>query len=353
MKARADQTVTIVQRPNLRIIDAAIWNRAEAGLAKLHEIYGQKPKGKKRGARQHYRLLYEKSLLGGLIYCGSCGSRLLVHRGGLKRVACPLHRIGKCTMIAGVRIDQAETAVLKLLTPLLTNYPDWLKAAADSTRARLEQLARAIPQELANAQLRLHENSEQTERLIDFLINGQDSLGVRSRLAALEAQKPALEKQIADLLAIRTAQIQMPTEDWIREQLQSLSTWLGQEMTQAARHLRPLLGKITAEPVLAPGKKRGFTRLHITLDGWPALAKVLEGKLPESLLATLRPANGACSEAFVVDLGKPTAMDIWAPQIAEWRKQKVKWHQIVQRTGLNLGNAYTTWKRHHDAEQAA
>ncbi len=75
--------------------------------------------------------------------------------------------------------------------------------------------------------------------------------------------------------------------------------------------------------------------------------------MPESLLATLMPANGACSEAFVVDLGEPTLMDNWAPKIAEWRNQKVKWHQIVQRTGLHLGNAHTTWKRYHDAQPAA
>ncbi len=353
VKARADQTVTTVERPSLRIIDAAIWNRAKARLAALHEIYGQKPTGKKRGPRQHYLLLYEKSLLGGLIHCGSCGSQLLVHRGGLKRVACPLHRIGKCTMGAGVRIDQAETAVLKLLTTLLKAYPDWLKAAADATRARLEQLARSVPQELDDAQLRLHENSDQAERLIDFLVKGQDSVAVRTRLTALEAQKPALEKRIEDLQAVRMAQIQMPTEDWIRQQLESLSTWLDQELAQAARHLRPLLGKITAESVLAPGKTRGFTRLHITLDGWPALAKVLEGKLPDSLLTTLRPVNGAYSEAFVVNLGKPTLMDTWAPQIAEWRNQNVTWHQIVQRTGLNLGNACTAWKRYHNAQPAA
>ena len=82
---------------------------------------------------------------------------------------------------------------------------------------------------------------------------------------------------------------------------------------------------------------------------------VLGGKLPRPVLDVLKPADPASgrSEEFVIDLGEPTRMDRWAPRIAEWRQQGVKWTEISRRTNLKVANAYAAFKRFRDADRAA
>jgi hypothetical protein len=82
---------------------------------------------------------------------------------------------------------------------------------------------------------------------------------------------------------------------------------------------------------------------------------MLAGRLPESVLKVLSPAEPGTglSEEYVVDLGAPTAMDSWGPRIIQWRKEKVKWHEIARRTGLKIANAYVIWRRWKDHRDAA
>ena len=88
--ARPDQTVTVVERPALRIIDQATWEKAQARFIELKAIYGMKPDGRRRGPAVHYRRLYDRSLLGGKVTCACCGSTLLVAaRLGEKRSSLP------------------------------------------------------------------------------------------------------------------------------------------------------------------------------------------------------------------------------------------------------------------------
>ena len=351
VSALPNQIVT-VERPDLRIIEQELWDKAQARLAELKDVYGMKPDGKKRGPAQHYRLLYEKSLLGGLVTCGSCGARLIVQRGGVKRLACPNHKVGKCSMAAGVPYHEAEQGVLELIAHLLKSYPHWLQSTVDATRRRLEQLAQSMPNDLAQAKGQLNDACNQSNRLVDTLASGVDSPTIRARLSQLEAQKSTLESRVIQLEQVRTAQMEMPEDQWIRDELNGMTDLLKQEMSTVAPSLRPLLGKIVAESVLPPGKKRGYVRLRVTIAGWAVMSQLLGERLPASMLANLKPADDARSQEFVLDLGAPTRMDQWGPQIVQWRQQKVKWKEICRRTGLKLANAFIAYKRCKGADQA-
>ena len=72
----------IRQRPELRIVDQGTWEKAQRRLTELENIYGQKPGHKPRGAKPHHTEIYPKSLLGGLLFCQTCGSRLWIQCGG-------------------------------------------------------------------------------------------------------------------------------------------------------------------------------------------------------------------------------------------------------------------------------
>ena len=101
------------------------------------------------------------------------------------------------------------------------------------------------------------------------------------------------------------------------------------------------MGRIVAEAVIAPGKKRGFVRLRFRVQAWGVLVAAVGDRLPPVVRRLVGPPEGGGeSPEFTLDLGGPTEMDRWAPQIVAWRLEGVTWTEIVRRTGLDLNRAY-------------
>ena len=347
VKVRADQKVTRVQRPSLQIIDQKSWDAAQAHIEELRKVYGMKPGGKKRGPGEYYRLMYPKSLLGGIIYCSKCGSRMIVSGGnGIKRLGCPKHRAGTCDMTARVVYAKAEVEVLQIVHDVLTSYPAWLDAVKNFMCLEIHESTARIPKEQEAAKVRLAAVQKEIDNLVAALANGLNSVAVRDRLRRLEIEKADLMPVVSTAAPIVDAEF--PDEAWVREQLRNLGELIVAEQPMAIRVVRSMLGKIIAEEVRSIGKTRGYVRLRFRLNGWAALSKVLSERMPESLLAVLksRDLETSHSDEFIIDLGAPTNMDRWAPEIAKWREEGIPWKEIAKRTGLQLANAFFAFKRY-------
>jgi hypothetical protein len=94
--------------------------------------------------------------------------------------------------------------------------------------------------------------------------------------------------------------------------------------------------------------------LRFRVRGWETLRAALGDRLPTGLPAAAESAvreEDACPE-YTLDLGAPTKMDQWAPQIAAWRAEGVTWTEIVGRTGLDLNRAFIAWRRYTGARSA-
>ena len=127
-----------------------------------------------------------------------------------------------------------------------------------------------------------------------------------------------------------------------------LPALLADDPRRAGPLLRRLLVRIEAEGVVAPGKVRGFARLHLRVDPAHLIEESLGGRLADAAPGRAAPALSSATE-FTVDLGGPTRRDALAPQIAEMRARRVTWPEIGRVTGLGTGNAYNVWKRWRDA----
>lgn len=126
-----ENEVLVRERPNLRIINDALWAKVQARLKKAHESYGyragQKPHGMQK---QHYTVLYPKSLLGGLLFCNTCGARLVQQTGGSDIYhGCPNHRNGTCLQTTRVPKILAEREILGMLQTRLVANADWVATA--------------------------------------------------------------------------------------------------------------------------------------------------------------------------------------------------------------------------------
>jgi len=116
-----DEQKIVRKRPELRVIDRAVWEKAQRRLEKLTDRFGVKPGHKRRGPRPHHSQVYPQSLLGGVLFCKSCGSRLWVQGGGNSSyLGCPNHRKGTCSMASRVLVPRAEAAILDFVSEILS-----------------------------------------------------------------------------------------------------------------------------------------------------------------------------------------------------------------------------------------
>jgi site-specific DNA recombinase len=350
---RKDQKVIVVERPHLRIIEQALWDKAQAKLADLMKIYGMKEGHKRRGPAHHYRLLYPKTLLGGLIFCAKCGSRLITGSAGkVKRMMCPNHRAGTCSMTARVPYGRAEQKILELFREMLLGDAKWVSQVISEMRDGITEMAQAVPDDLTAAETQLAQTENELGNLVNVLAKGLDSDTIRQRLRELEVVKSSLGKKVAELREMRSATVKMPDEQWVREQLADLAQLLQEELPKAAPVLREMLGRVEAEEVTIPGKKRGYSRLRFSIDGWKSIRALLADRLLPTVLGALDQQRPEAKE-FTLDLGSPTRMDELGPKIVEMRRKQVKWIDIARQLNVSLGNAYTAFCRCRDLPNQA
>jgi len=102
----------IIERPNLRIIDAELWGRVQSRLDYVANAYG---KGLHPGLQR--RAASSPHLLTGILKCGCCGANLVVvtgrGKGGHRRYGCPQNFYrDACTNGVKERVDWIEERLL-------------------------------------------------------------------------------------------------------------------------------------------------------------------------------------------------------------------------------------------------
>lgn len=347
-----DEWVRVV-REDLRIIDQATWDQAERRLAELLDVYGHKEGQAPRGPRVHHSAAYPSDLLQGVLFC-TCGAKMHQKQSNKRHYyICPRggDAPGMCTMRTSVPRDKAKDALLSLVATFLTKQPKWIEKALAEMRQVLEEAAARVPAEADADRRRLADLEIQIETLVDNLsrIRG-GSEAISSRLTALEVDAEKLRAKLADETAVKKLPSLIPPAGWLDEQLGDVKSILEEGGVQGAMLLRKLIGKIVVTQVLPPGKSRGYPRLAFRVDAWQAIRSFLPEKVQQALsTSVVLAADGA--EEFQIDLGAPTSMDDWAPQIAAWRAAGVPWKEIWEKTGLGSGPAYVCWKRYVDAQK--
>jgi site-specific DNA recombinase len=350
---------TIADRPDLRIVDQLTWDQAQARLAQLADVFGPKEGQKKRGrkAQSHYSDVYPTGLLNGLLFCEECGAKLH-HRGSGKNIylGCPNAILETCSIHTFVPVEKAKRALLDCVHGILLGTPDWAEAALTTMHSALSELSSRVPSEIVADEKRLAGLHSQIENLVDSLAqSGIQSDAVMERLTALEAAKKSLQERIEAARRLPALPSKLPDKAWLIKELGNLAAVLEEDVSNSAKLLRKLLGKVTAHAIIPPGKKRGFIQLRFRIDYWEAICLSLT---PDSRLALEAALVGAqdvigVSDEFRLDIGGPSRMDQWGPKIAEMRRQGLRWKDITEITGLGLGPAYVAWERFVDHEKKA
>lgn len=164
--------------PALRIVPTEVW---EAVQARRMAAAG------KGGA---YTLRRPKTLLSGLVRCEECGTPMALCNGYFR---CTAHgTAGTCGNNRGVRADRLEGMVLDGLRAamddeeLVSEYTRHLRATLARLTAETEKQAEAVTRKRA-------EIDRKIGNILAAIEDGQASVALSARLAALEAEREALQ----------------------------------------------------------------------------------------------------------------------------------------------------------------
>lgn len=181
-RVRKADDVTVVEVPELRIIDQELWDAAKRVQGRLDQ------------KTQFWQKQRPKGLLSGLLRCGCCGGGYA--KITLDRVGCTTRRDkGTCSNRRSMKITVLEERVLGALRERLMN--DELCAIfcdeyyEHQKRVRLEHNAA-----MAGYQSEFERNKRQIDKLLDAIAQGLDPLTVKDRINSLSERQRDLEALI-------------------------------------------------------------------------------------------------------------------------------------------------------------
>jgi site-specific DNA recombinase len=347
--------VVVRERPELAIISQEIWDQAQARLEQLREQFGVKPGQAKRGPKAPTNTsdAYPRSILGPVLRCAACGSRMWYSASNQRRYyKCSGYIHGRCTHSFQVRASDAERAVIERVTQLLSGWPEWMNSLTQRVRELVLKAAEQLPAEQAKLERELAVLLKQRGHVTDAIKHGGSIPVLVEQLHELEWQLATRDSRLAQIRVPIASDIELPSREWVEQQL---ATWIESlaDPQRVAIALSEAIECIEARPVLAPGKKHGYVELTIQFGQWELFRAAVGNAWPLAIRNVV-PATMDSSETGteVIAVGEPTPMDRWAAQIVEWREQGVKWKDIVVRTGMDLNRVYRAWKRYQDAKKS-
>lgn len=337
-----------VQRLDLRIIDQELWDKVVARHEKNAAIWGLKPHQARRGARPHYTESYPKSFLSGMATCAACGGPLRIyHADGIRRLRCKTAVRCGCSVKTGTPLDQAEEAVISIVTQVVGEWPEWLERTYTVAINEINQLARKAPEVLEIKQDALRIAEGELDHLLAFVKRGDDSNSVRQELTRAERVYEQLKAEIEKIQQTAETPPRLPTPDELRNALKDLPVQL--KTTPDMVHIvRDLFSSIVAHEVLPGGsRKRGYLRLVLILRPGQFVAQLAGLPCRENLGCLV----GGMPEDDVrlqIDLVRKTiAMDV-GPKVAEMRDLKKTWKEIGSALSMSPELAFShlaRWRR--------
>ncbi|MDB5810498.1 MAG: Recombinase [Betaproteobacteria bacterium] len=229
-RVRADRPRSewsIEERPNLRIIDAGLWEKVRGRMDKPARAGGTKGAG--RPAR---------SLFGGMLKCGKCGGSVVATSASL--YGCTAHKDRGRAVCTGVSVPRKATDVR-----LLSLVQDEVLAPTMLAQVRRELAAiisladrKADPEQ---AKKRLHDVHRDIMNLTDAIATVGLSDALRGRLAAAEIELKGVQQTLAPL---ETAK---PRVDAIMAGYKRMVIDLRDALATSTERARPVLHQILGD----------------------------------------------------------------------------------------------------------
>src|SRR5688572_1096669 len=249
------------ERPDLRIIERALWDEVQTRLANVKKRYTNP------GRCRHGELTYQRApyLFSGVLVCRECSAPMTM-MGGLKYryYRCTTNKTkGTCPNNRTVREDVARPKILGAIRERLLS-PDGVAHTRRRIAEELRDYSKKLDAELRDRKERLKRTEEKMAGLVDFLASGERSQYVISTLRDLEQFAKQEREAIAAIEDAAREPLRLPSIEEVEAQVRQLDARLQQDPESAREQLRRWLrdgsirigpredGAIVAEGALLP-----------------------------------------------------------------------------------------------------
>jgi len=346
--APADE-VARMNRPDLQIVDAYLWARAQVQVARIDSIFGFKEGQKRRGGGVHFTQAYPRNILFKLLRCGECRGEM--HQNMSREIEyrqCKNTGPGPHDCRAKTRVPAEETkrVITEFAAELLLSIPDWLEAAIGAMNRAVRTAQAAIPARIAELRTEHSALIQRRGRLFELIETGElqaastpsGGSSIRQRIEELDRAIAGLVEQIALETQQSEGVITMPDEAFIASQIQTLPMILRTDESAAVHLLGQLFDVVYVHRVTLPGKQRGYHQLRFRLSAWRIVRAALGDRLPswvETILCQDDMSSTSNSPEFRLNVGGPTRADEATELIKRRRKEGATWDEIKAETGLS------------------
>ncbi len=246
-RARPQSEWRVVERPELRIISAELWQRVQSRLAWVKQRWGRG-----QGAGLQNRAASSPYLLSGFLKCGDCGANLVIvtgrSGGAHPKYGCPQNFYrGTCANKLKERQDWLEERLLAELQNAVLQ-PEAVSYAIEEFGRQLKAALANLSGELAGMRKRKEELEEKIRRIARKITEGHDSPPMMAELTGLENELAGITDRLLSegpgSVEAHLAEIRQ----FVAERLQNLPELLAGDVPQARAELAKHVDQIRMVP---------------------------------------------------------------------------------------------------------
>ena len=243
-RVNAVEAREVVEVPELRIIEDALWERVKARQREERIDMGKDENGNALNAVHRRRYL-----LSGQLRCGGCGGGYTVV--AKDRYGCATHRAkGTCGNNRTIRRLEIEDRVLSGLKDRLM-APELVEEFIDEYQLESNRLAKDAAQQIEVRRRALGAVERKIGRLLKAIEDGMYTPSMKERMAALERQKVDLEEDLARTGPAPLLRLHPKLGEVYRDKVERITEALNEPAikAEATEIIRSLIDRIVLTPV--------------------------------------------------------------------------------------------------------
>lgn len=353
---RPEQEHTIVERPSLRIIDQALWDKAQARRTKEKGIYSKRHLDRRKQPYIHPRHMHPGHSLAGLVMCGHCGHPLGTYtptHGKYSYFYCRNKIYGSCNAARRVRVNCVEATMVRLLRGYVAQSENWIDVVINNLHQMIESYEAEMPLHLSALNQKIEEAEEKINRLTRAVEDAAcDVQSVMELLARREKELVGLRSEASAKSSTCLTRIQIPTRRETMNRLNELpATILADNTPSVASDIYGQLFEEIKIIQTVPGDARypmnlrvkpshiGLLRYGMNSEGWHAPGNA-------AMLKQDAASSDGMPEEIETQIDEPHRSYHWGPMIQQYRDEGKSWSEIGALTETSESSAmsrYRSW----------
>jgi hypothetical protein len=185
-----------VEVPEWRIVSEEVWQGVETQIEQVNNRFGKRTVGGFGRMGQGPRYLFS-----GFIYCGLCGSKMIIVSGngrrGYVKYGCPSHRYrGVCENAMMIRRDRLEEQLLTGLEERVLK-PEMIDYAFERFQGEVQRRLKELREAANNAETGVRAVQKKRQELKGRAANIAEAIAAIGHSPSLLAQLAVIESEIA------------------------------------------------------------------------------------------------------------------------------------------------------------